>query len=302
MGSLLPLRANLYLFTQVCRWYTCPNVDLRHIILRMVESILRAARAQSKVLQYKALETIMDAILDWASSMDSAEALLDPVIIRTRIQAALEGLQRCTPTLTEGQRGILIERTARFLDGSAFDIRILLADAPPDFGLEDVVREHFKPTSAVLSILQSLDLDGSDASRPRLGEICEDYFKNLVAHLIKSVSYEPFLCSLVDTLSVGPHQSMAQGSRPTNDPSRPVTRPSMYTWVASTMIPSRSSRPSSRPPTLSVRPILPGYSSQSSLPSSPWPQSTAASDGYIIPNHHNVRRVGIPKRRTDLWE
>lgn len=200
-GPLLPLRANLYLFTQVCRWYTCPNVDLRHIIRRMVESILKAARAQSKVLQYKALETIMDAILDWASSMDSAEALLDPVIIRTRIQAALEGLQRCTPTLTEGQRGILIERTARFLDGTAFDIRILLADAPPDFGLEDVVREHFKPTSAILSILQSLDLDGSDVSRPKLGEICEDYFKNLVAHLIKSVSYEPFLCSLVDTLS-----------------------------------------------------------------------------------------------------
>lgn len=201
--TLLSLRAAIALLCGACDWVASPNVDVRRIITRLVQSILQACRRVEPVLKVKAVGIVMTTILEWSQRMDTADSPVDPTHIRVSIQAALQGVAASAALLNQPEKAALVEKSCEFLDGSAFDIRLLLADAPADFRLEEVVKDHFAPTLYLLSALKQTELcNERQMSTERLGLICEDYLQCLAAYLINSVSSEPFLCGLVQIVLV----------------------------------------------------------------------------------------------------
>lgn len=195
-GDILPLRAALTALSAAGDWASNPNVNIHKLVMRLVQVVIRYSQQLKDDLQVRVIEIIMKLILEWAGLMDHGTA--DPAHVRSCVQAAVEGIVSSIPAISVNQIQVLLREVCDFLDGSAFDIRMLIADAPADFRLEGVVKEHFASTRSLLTMI---GLGGGNTEvMERLRTLCVDYFQCLAAYLLNSLSAEPFLCNLVEVL------------------------------------------------------------------------------------------------------
>lgn len=199
---MLALRTTVTLLCGASAWIVNPNVKASQILKRMMHSIFVALPKISGPQRMTILNAILCTTLDWANLIDSSDPPLDPAQLQARIQAVLEAFQESTGMLSAEETTAFLERGIEFLEGSAFDIRTLLMDAPSDFCLEPVAREHFAPTLALLMAIKGCNLVAADEVLERIRRIVENYFEILVGHLLGSVSFEPFMCALVHVLLV----------------------------------------------------------------------------------------------------
>lgn len=201
--GLLAIRTALTMFSCASIWVVNPNVDSWEIVMKLTHSMLTGCcKFANEEAQVKLMRSIMSIILHWTTTMDSTEHS-DPNYIRLCIHATMEGIRTALPSLTDAQKCVILEQSIAFLDGSAFDVRLVLVDAPPDFRLEDVVKEHFAPTLILLNILGQIVIGDDPMSLlARLRNITTSTFQSLSAYLITSVSSEPFLCSIAASLLV----------------------------------------------------------------------------------------------------
>ncbi len=209
------------------KWTIAPNVDHILLIRRAVVSLFIGCRSMApsgaaaplegeaglsrgehgerpQPLEAVLAAHIVDIIRQLADAVDST-AYSDPVHVRNCILAVMQGLRDASAreAIEESQvdsicNGLLVG----LLDGTSFDIRLILSDAPTDFRLEQVVREHFGPSADALSLIAQLmrHFSPSIPCVEAIRTLSVDYFQCLAAYLIGSVSDEPFLCGLLQRL------------------------------------------------------------------------------------------------------
>lgn len=195
----IPLRALLSVYCVAANWIVSPNVDGGKLVNNMVQTIIKASQSLSETIQEKIITFIMEALTGWVVLVDNGTP--DASHARVCIAAAMEGMFSQATTLKTLQRKAFLEKSCTLLDGSSLDLRLLLSDAPVDFRLEEVVREHFAPTLFLfLSIKAIVPIDCKVEFCEKFLTICVDYFRCLSAYLVNSVSSEPFLCSLSEVL------------------------------------------------------------------------------------------------------
>lgn len=198
--DLAPLRTLLTLFIGAAsQWITNPNVDVVRVLERVAQAILIASVKAVDLVEERrerVLDIFVGAIVDWSRLLDESLPH-DPVYVRRCANGALRAIAKNHTRLNSMQKSILLRRLCELLDGGAFDLRILLSDAPADFRLEEVVSEHFKCTLNTLIILRALLSDLVDAEVEQLRTLIVDYTQALCGYLINSVSHEPFLCSIL---------------------------------------------------------------------------------------------------------
>lgn len=204
--DLLPLRAAFALLSRALEWTVNPNVNVERLLSRLTESIIKGSRRLEVSLQDKIFTSIMSKMVDWTKLLDITSSVLDPISIKKRIHSCLRGIRLRAPFLTAQEGLILINKSCEFLDGTAFDIRLLLADTPTDFRLEDVVRSHFAPTMELLSTLTDLKPPEKvdDVSIAKFFSLIDDHLEILQAFIIDTPSSEPFLCLMIEKLIVRP--------------------------------------------------------------------------------------------------
>lgn len=202
--NLLPLRVAFTLLFRALEWAVNPNVNVERLLAKLSESIIKASRKLESALQAKILTSIMGSMIDWAKHLDIIVSSLDPISIKKRIYSCLCGIRLQAPVLTLEEGLILIDKTCEFFDGTSFDIRLLLADTPTDFRLEDVVRNHFASTMELLSALTELKLSGTidDVTITKFLALIDDNLEVLLAFIVNTPSSEPFLCLMIEKLIV----------------------------------------------------------------------------------------------------
>lgn len=168
----------------------------------MMQAILVAFPKLAEGRRVKILDAILLTTLNWTRLMDSSDPPLDPVQLKSRILAILDALQANAISFGPVEAMVAMERFLEILDGSTLDIRNLLIDAPSDLCLEEVAREHFAPTLSILTAIKQFNSIKGVQMLESTQRIVEDYFDIIVGYLLGSVSYESFLCTLVQVLLV----------------------------------------------------------------------------------------------------
>lgn len=190
------LRTLLSIMLTAADWAVNPNVNIRSVLSRMTTAIFTAAVKLPDQERFKVTEIVTTLLVEWTRRLDDGLPH-DPVHVRKCILGLLDGIEPSVYQLLIAQKAILMMKLCDCLEGTAFDIRILIADAPADFRLEDVVKEHFEPALLMWELIDKIvaDVNGSDIERLRT--LDADTTQSLCAYLINAVSSEPFLCSLL---------------------------------------------------------------------------------------------------------
>lgn len=250
-------------------WVVAMNVDQMFLLRVAVHSIVWGAGVVSGVPQKLIVEHLMTAIIRWAQYIDSI-AQIDPVHIRKCVNAALEGLHSAFHdieltghvssivdnfedlSIRKSNSSINITKKPKFspetikcvckyivvlLEETSFDIRLVIGDAPADFCLEEVVKNHFSPTINAINLLWFIlnhcsienlfRMSGKPSDSPlkdrspkmeisktdsftnsheidqlfeNLKSLCLDYLQCLANYLINSISSEPFMCKIMRSI------------------------------------------------------------------------------------------------------
>lgn len=189
-------------FYSAADWAVASNVDHCAVLERCVQSALACSQKLKEPEQKKIACLLVSVIAEWSKKLDTG-ASIDPIYTRKCVSAAVEGLRSSLHLILPSQIPELCAGICDILDETAFDIRLIISDAPAEFRLEEVVSEHFAPTIQLL-LLSTLLLGDTEhrGDVERIRTLCVDYFQCLASYLINSISEEPFLCRLLHVLSV----------------------------------------------------------------------------------------------------
>lgn len=198
----LAFRATLTLLTIIPNCPVNTNIPLRMVVTRMTTAIINSFSHNSTVTEQtqRQIVTLLGSMgVDWAKKFD--EGLLEnPFCLRQCVLGLLDGLEQSMARLTPSLRGLFLDYLRMAIEDTTFDIRILLADSPTEFSLEDVIKEHFEPMLCIWRIISCYIDEAVGYNSASLQTITIGQFQAIAAFLVNAASSEQFLCSLLRQL------------------------------------------------------------------------------------------------------
>lgn len=197
-SNYLALRTVLTIYKNAAEWIVNPNIDVKRVMEKLVDAMLSSSTTKlASVLRRRIVELLLESLLSWTKHLDDTLPH-DPAYLRKCIMGAINGILANLEVFQNGQESIMLSGLVRFLDGTCFDIRLLLADAPSDYRLEEVVSEHFSPLLTALNAVKEIVvMVSSEAELGPIRTIVVDYTQSVCVYLVNSATHEPFLCTLL---------------------------------------------------------------------------------------------------------